>query len=182
MNLDEVPFGDKSASSESSDDASSQPSESASSTESADAQASASSSESASKDSKAVTVTHADKNVSAVPAPKVPENNTPYDIDKQQFLTNPAGQQGLGYYMHLSQPQTAQRFVIKIRSSGGKGYLRVNTSSDPTQGSQVAEFSFDASGTTEVRFTATKAQDFLLWVPMDSLPNNQLYIDSVQIY
>lgn len=182
MNLDEVPFGDKSASSESSDDASSQPSESASSSESADAQASASSSESASKDSKAVTVTHADKNVSAVPAPKVPENNTPYDIDKQQFLTNPAGQQGLGYYMHLSQPQTAQRFVIKIRSSGGKGYLRVNTSSDPTQGSQVAEFSFDASGTTEVRFTATKAQDFLLWVPMDSLPNNQLYVNSVQIY
>ncbi|WP_304312848.1 murein biosynthesis integral membrane protein MurJ [Bifidobacterium tibiigranuli] len=125
----------------------------------------------------------ADRNVGQVPAPKVPLNSTPFDIDKQEFLTNPGGQRGYAYYMHLSQPQNAYRFVIKIRSSGGTAYLRANTANNPTQGQQVAQFSFDASGTTNVKFTKpVNAQDFLLWVPADSLPGNQLYIDSVQLF
>jgi hypothetical protein len=34
-----------------------------------------------------------------------------------------------------------------------------------------------------VKFTkSVNAQDFLLWVPADSLPGNQLYIDSVQLF
>ena len=73
--------------------------------------------------------------------------------------------------------------MSKRRASGGEAYLRANTSSNPTQGQQVAEFTFEASGTTTVMFTKpVTAQDFLLWVPMDSLPNNQLYIDSVQLF
>jgi putative peptidoglycan lipid II flippase len=125
----------------------------------------------------------ADRNVGQVPAPKVPLNSTPFDIDKQEFLTNPGGQRGYAYYMHLSQPQDAYRFVVKIRSSGGTAYLRANTANNPTQGQQVAQFSFDASGTTNVKFTkSVNAQDFLLWVPADSLPGNQLYIDSVQLF
>ncbi len=73
--------------------------------------------------------------------------------------------------------------VITIRSSGGQGYVRVNTSGDPTQGEQVAQFVFDESGTTDVKFDkAVETQDIMLWVPMDSLPNNQLYIDSIQIF
>ena len=93
------------------------------------------------------------------------------------------GQQGYGYYLHLSQPQKAYRMVIKIRSSGGQGYIRVNAKSSPNQGEQVAQFEFDASGTTEIKFNkAVETQDILLWVPFDSLPGNQLYIDSVQIF
>ncbi|MDO4913326.1 MAG: hypothetical protein Q3961_02100, partial [Bifidobacteriaceae bacterium] len=127
-------------------------------------------------------IVRTDKYVNAVPTPAIPENTTAYKITTQKFLSNPNGQSGYGYAMHLDRPQRASKFVITIRSSGGKGYLRVNTTSDPTQGTQVAEFTFDQSKTTTVEFTPTKAQDFLLWVPIDSLPNNQLYIDSVKIY
>ena len=124
-----------------------------------------------------------DKKVRKVPEPKMPENTTPYEIDNHQFLSNPDGQQGYGYYLHLSQPQKAYRMVIKIRSSGGQGYIRVNAKSSPNQGEQVAQFEFDASGTTEIKFNkAVETQDILLWVPFDSLPGNQLYIDSVQIF
>ena len=85
--------------------------------------------------------------------------------------------------MHLSQPHDVYRLVIKIRSSGGQGYVRVNTTSNPTQGEQVAQFEFDASGTTDVKFDRTvNTQDILLWVPLDSLPGNQLYIDSFQVF
>ena len=120
---------------------------------------------------------------SSLPEPKMPENTTPYEIDNRQFLSNPDGQQGYGYYLHLSQPQKAYRMVIKIRSSGGQGYIRVNAKSSPNQGEQVAQFEFDASGTTEIKFNkAVETQDILLWVPFDSLPGNQLYIDSVQIF
>ena len=87
------------------------------------------------------------------------------------------------YYMHLDQPQDAYRMVITIRTSGGKGYIRANTTGDPTQGKQVAEFTFAEGGTTEVKFTkAVKTQDLLLWVPSDSLPQNQLYIEKVEVF
>ena len=73
--------------------------------------------------------------------------------------------------------------VIKIRSSGGQGYIRVNAKSSPNHGEQVAKIEFDASRTTEIKFNkAVETQDILLWVPFDSLPGNQLYIDSVQIF
>ena len=123
------------------------------------------------------------KTVNAVPAPNIPVNNTPFEIDIRQFLSKPSHQNGYGYYMHLTQPQEAYRFVISIRSSGGHGYLFANTKNDPTKGDQVAEFTFDESGTTEVKFNKPiKAQDFLLWVPANSLPNNSLYINSARIY
>lgn len=166
MNLNDVPFGASSSSGKSSSSSSS--SSTATSTSSPSATA---------------TISTADHSVSSVPTPSIPENSTPFDIDKQEFLTNPGGQSGFGYYMHLSQEQTAQRFVVTIRSSGGMGYLLANTSDDPSAGTQVAKFTFDSSGTTDIKFTKpVKAQDFLLWVPLDSLPNNQLYINSVKIY
>lgn len=180
IDMNDIPFGKKSGGSSSSSS-----SASAESTASSTAKETSKPSTTAKPDktAKTPTIVTTDKNASKVPSPRVPVNNTPYDIDKQEFLTNPAGQRGLGYYMHLSQPESAYRFVIKIRSSGGKAYLRANTSSNPTQGQQVAEFTFDASGTTTVKFTKpVTSQDFLLWVPMDSLPNNQLYIDSVQLF
>ena len=93
------------------------------------------------------------------------------------------GQQGYGYYVHLSQPQKAYRMVIKIRSSGGQGYIRVNATDSPSQGKQVAQFEFDDSGTTEVKFDkSVETQDIMLWVPLDSLPGNQLYIESIQVF
>ena len=123
-----------------------------------------------------------DKDSSAVPQPSH-ENNTAFTISSANFLSNPGGQSGYAYYMHLDQPQDAYRMVITIRTSGGKGYIRANTTGDPTQGKQVAEFTFAEGGTTEVKFTkAVKTQDLLLWVPSDSLPQNQLYIEKVEVF
>ncbi|WP_300765777.1 virulence factor MviN [uncultured Bifidobacterium sp.] len=171
MDLNDVPFGTETTST------------SGSSSSTSTSSASSSSASASSSSTTSSSVIHADKTVSAVPSPSVLENNTAYDIDKQEFLTNPANEQGYGYYMHLSEKQTVYRFVINIRSSGGTGYLYANTTNDPAEGTQVAKFTFDASGTTDVKFTkAVKAQDFLLWVPLDSLPNNQLYINSVKLY
>ncbi|MDF7666013.1 hypothetical protein [Bifidobacterium sp. ESL0745] len=128
-------------------------------------------------------VTNADKIANAVPAPSIPVNNTPLIIDKQEFYRQPAGQNGLAYYMHVSQPSTVTRFVVQIRTSGGTGYLIANTTQDPSAGQQVAQFTFDQSGTTEVKFSKpVNSQDFLLWVPMDSLPNHSLYINHVQLF
>jgi putative peptidoglycan lipid II flippase len=124
-----------------------------------------------------------DKIANAVPAPSIPVNNTPLTIDKQEFYHSPAGQRGLAYYMHLSTPANVTRFVVRIRTSGGTGYLLANTSQDPNAGQQVAQFTFDQSGTTDVKLDKpTQSQDFMLWVPMDSLPNRSLYIEQVQLY
>ena len=170
MNLDDVPFGTETT----------QPSDDSSSA--ADADASPSVTKKATKQAEDKVIT-TDKKAKKVPDPKQPENNTPYEIDNRQFVSNPDGQQGYGYYVHLSQPHDVYRLVIKIRSSGGQGYVRVNTTSNPTQGEQVAQFEFDASGTTDVKFDRTvNTQDILLWVPLDSLPGNQLYIDSFQVF
>jgi putative peptidoglycan lipid II flippase len=132
---------------------------------------------------KAPSIITADKNAAQVPEPQVPLNTTPYNIQRRQFLVNPGGQRGFGYYIQLSQPEKAYRFVIKIRSSGGHAYLFANSTNDPAQGEQVADFAFDPSLTTDVKFTKpVTSQDFLLWVPMNSLPNHKLYVDMVQIY
>jgi putative peptidoglycan lipid II flippase len=179
MNLDDVPFGDESSSTTGTENDKSASSDASKTNDKSDT----SSTPKKPKASDKITVNTADKNVKAVPTPNLPANTTAFDIDKQEFLTNPGGQRGYAYYMHLSQPQDAYKFIIKIRSSGGTGYLRANATNDPTQGEQVAQFSFDASGTTEVTFTKqVTSQDFLLWVPIDALPNNQLYIDSVQLF
>ena len=123
-----------------------------------------------------------DKDSSAAPQPRH-ENNTAFTISSANFLSNPGGQSGYAYYMHLDQPQDAYRMVITIRTSGGKGYIRANTTGDPTQGEQVAEFTFAEGGTTEVKFTkAVNTQDLLLWVPSGSLPQNQLYIEKVEVF
>ncbi len=113
----------------------------------------------------------------------MPTNTTPYPIDVQQFLDYTANQRGYGYYMHLAQPQETYRFVVSIRSSGGHGYLIANSKNDPSAGDKVADFTFDASGVTDVKFKKPiTAQDFILWVPEDSMPQNSLYINYVKIY
>ena len=41
----------------------------------------------------------------------------------------------------------------------------------------------DESGTTDVKLKKiVKSQDFMLWVPKDSMPKNSLYINSVKLY
>ena len=59
----------------------------------------------------------------------------------------------------------------------------MNATDSPSQGKQVAQFEFDDSGTTEVKFDkSVETQDIMLWVPLDSLPGNQLYIESIQVF
>lgn len=134
------------------------------------------------KQDTAKAVVHADKQVKQVPQPQH-VNNTPLDIASQNFLDNPAGQAGYGYALHLAEPQQVYRLIVSIRTSGGKGYVIANSATDPNQGQRVAEFTFDPSGTTEVKFNqVVTSQDVLIWVPADSLPGNQLYINSVQLF
>ncbi|NEG69973.1 murein biosynthesis integral membrane protein MurJ [Bifidobacterium choloepi] len=110
-------------------------------------------------------------------------NTTAYTITSQRFLNEPNGQQGYGYYIQLSQPEDVSRVVVQIRSSGGTGYIYVNTTGDPTQGEKVAQFTFDESGTTDIQLDKTvNTQNIVLWVPLDSLPGNQLYILSMKAY
>ena len=191
INLDEVPFGEGDQSDANSADSSNSDTsgntDSSNSKDSSDASANtpASGESTASKQPKKTEdkVVTADKQSKKVPDPKQPENTTAYEIDNRQFLSNPDRQQGYGYYVHLSQPQKAYRMVIKIRSSGGQGYIRVNATNSPSQGEQVAQFKFDASGTTDIKFDkAVETQDIMLWVPLDSLPGNQLYIESIQVF
>ena len=111
------------------------------------------------------------------------ENNTPLTITSQDFVENPGGQSGYAYHLHLDQKQKVYRLSITIRSSGGHAYLRTDTTGDPTQGTQVADFTFDESGTTDVKFDkVTETQDVIVWVPLDSLPGNQFYIEKVQLF
>ena len=114
---------------------------------------------------------------------KKPENTTAYPVASQRFLDRPGGQQGYGYYIHLDKKEDVSKIVIKIQSSGGKGYIRVNTNGDPNAGEQVAEFTFAEGGTTEVKLDkSVNTQDIVMWVPIDSLPGNQLYINSMQAF
>lgn len=115
------------------------------------------------------------------PAPQ-PENTTPYTIASQSFIDNTDGQQGYGYHIHLNQPQPVSRFVITIRSSGGNAQLMANTNK-PTSGQKVAQFSFDQSGTTEVKLKQkVTTQDLLVWVPINSLPGNSFWVEKVQVF
>ncbi|MEE1296777.1 MAG: lipid II flippase MurJ [Bifidobacterium sp.] len=138
------------------------------------------------KGSEVDTPTHTpEPSKTATPSPSETkkENTTPYTIASQNFLDRPDGQQGYGYYMHLAQKEDVSKVVITIRSSGGQGYIRVNTTGNPTQGEQVAQFTFAEGGTTTVKLDkSVETQDVMLWVPLDSLPGNQLYIQSVQVY
>ena len=122
----------------------------------------------------------ADKEASAVPTPRH-VNTTPFEIQSESFINAPSAN-GYGYAVHLAQPQDVYRMVITIRSSGGRGYVKVNTT-DPNAGEQVAEFTFAEGGTTEVMFDKmVNTQDILLWVPTEDLPQNQLYIDEIQFF
>jgi putative peptidoglycan lipid II flippase len=147
----------------------------------------ASSSASATKSS-TVTVTHDDKQAKAVPSPSptptATENTTPYATGTQTYLSQPAGLSGRGWYVHLTQPQSVSRLVISIRQSGGQGQVYANsTASSPNQGTPVAQFSFDASGTTTVKFSSpVSTQDLVIWVPLDTTPSGGLYFNSVQVY
>lgn len=59
----------------------------------------------------------------------------------------------------------------------------MNTNGDPNAGEQVAEFTFAEGGTTEVKLDkSVNTQDIVMWVPIDSLPGNQLYINSMQAF
>ena len=122
----------------------------------------------------------ADKEASAVPTPRH-VNTTPFEIQSESFINAPSAN-GYGYAVHLTQSQDIYRMVITIRSSGGRGYVKVNTT-DPNAGEQVAEFTFAEGGTTEVMFDKmVNTQDILLWVPTEDLPKNQLYIDEIQFF
>lgn len=177
LDVDDVPFGSSTGGETSeSKDENNQSSDTANNTSNSDSKDSSNSKKT--KD----TVKTGDKDSKAVPDPKH-VNTTAYTISSSDFLTNPGGQSGYAYYLHLDQPHDVYRMTITIRTSGGKGYIRANTTGDPTQGDQVAEFEFAEGGTTEIPFTRViNTQDLILWVPTDSLPQNQLYIEKVEVF
>ncbi|MBT1163030.1 lipid II flippase MurJ [Bifidobacterium felsineum] len=199
VNMNEVPFGDQnpsSADSSNSSDTSANSSDSsnaaqsgnsndASSSSSSDANKSdSSSSSSTEKSQKKPTVKKVveDRSVKSVPKPHV-TNTTAYTISNANFVSNPGGQSGYGYTLHLDQPHDVSRMIISIRSSGGKGYIRANTTGNPSEGEEMASFTFAEGGTTEVKFSkSVTTQDLMLWVPMGSLPQNQLYIVKVEVF
>ncbi|MBT1169820.1 virulence factor MviN [Bifidobacterium sp. SO4] len=171
----QVPFGDGTG-------ASATKGESTDSNSSSDSSSSSSSDSTKKKSTTTKKTTNEDKDSKAVPTPKH-VNNTAYTISSANFLSNPGGQSGYAYYMHLDQAHDVYRMTVTIRTSGGKGYIRANTTGDPTQGEQVAEFTFAEGGTTEIKFTKTvNTQDLILWVPVDSMPQNQLYIEKVEVF
>ena len=129
-------------------------------------------------------VSHADKKAGKVPDPPKPKNTTAYQTSRQLFLNKPAGLQGYGWYMHLTKPEEVSRLTIVAPQSGGHAQIYANsTAAQPNQGQPLADFSFDASGTTQVtlREPAT-TQDLVIWVPMDGMPGNTLRFTSVQVF
>ncbi|MBH9981001.1 MULTISPECIES: lipid II flippase MurJ [Bifidobacterium] len=129
-------------------------------------------------------VSHADKKAGKVPNPPKPKNTTAYQTSRQLFLNKPAGLQGYGWYMHLTKPEEVSRLTIVAPQSGGHAQIYANsTAAQPNQGQPLADFSFDASGTTQVtlREPAT-TQDLVIWVPMDGMPGNTLRFTSVQVF
>ncbi|RSX54526.1 MviN-like protein [Bifidobacterium dolichotidis] len=112
-----------------------------------------------------------------------PENTTAYPVASQRFLDRPNGQQGYGYYLKLDGSHKVSKVVITIKSSGGHGQLIVNSPGNPTQGQHVADFTFADGGTTEVKLDKpVDTQEVMLWVPIDSLPGGQLYIESMKVF
>ena len=186
QSVENVPFGSQGVLSEDKSDSSKEKQPNKNNTSKSDEKKAGEKNKS-NKDNKSLKNKHKKQNrrkkVKQVPKPKMPTNNTPYPIDIQQFLEDTGNQRGYGYYMHLTQPQEAYRFVVSIRSSGGHGYLIANSKNDPSAGEKVADFTFDASGVTDVKFKKPiTAQDFILWVPQGSIPMNGLYINYVRIY
>ena len=129
-------------------------------------------------------VSHADKKAGKVPDPPKPKNTTAYPISRQLFLNKPAGLQGYGWYMHLTQPEEVSRLTIVAPQSGGHAQIYANsTAAQPNQGQPLADFSFDASGTTQVTLREpVMTQDLVVWVPMDGMPGNTLRFTSVQAF
>ncbi|MBT1177046.1 hypothetical protein JS532_05610 [Bifidobacterium callimiconis] len=175
------PGATQSASPSASGSASASPSESASSS-------AASSTPSEKKSAEATpTVITADKNAKKVPDPKqteAPQNTTEYATSSQTFVNRTSQYNGRGWHIRLTQPQDVSRLVVSIRQSGGKAQVYAGaTSSDPTGGELVGEFSFDASGTTEVKLNKTvNTQDIVIWVPVDTTPEGGLYFNGVKVY
>ncbi|MFT8530664.1 MAG: murein biosynthesis integral membrane protein MurJ [Bifidobacterium aquikefiri] len=156
---------------------------SSSATTSSKASSTASKSSSASSSATVEAVTHADKNAKKVPDPAV-QNTTAYATGTETYINQPGGLQGRGWYIHLTQAEKVSRLVISIRQSGGQGQIYANsTSTAPNQGSPVAQFTFDASGTTEVKLaTPVTTQDLVVWVPLTSTPSGGLFFNSVKVY
>ncbi|WP_445342104.1 lipid II flippase MurJ [Bifidobacterium sp. ESL0827] len=129
-------------------------------------------------------VSHADKEAGKVPDPPKPKNTTAYQTSRQLFLNKPAGLQGYGWYMHLTQPEEVSRLTIVAPQSGGHAQIYANsTAAQPNQGQPLADFSFDASGTTQVTLREpVTTQDLVVWVPMDGMPGNTLRFTSVQAF
>ena len=129
-------------------------------------------------------VSHADKEAGKVPDPPKPKNTTAYKTSRQLFLNKPAGLQGYGWYMHLTQPEEVSRLTIVAPQSGGHAQVYANsTAAQPNQGQPLADFSFDASGTTQVTLREpVTTQDLVVWVPMDGMPGNSLRFTSVQAF
>ena len=133
------------------------------------------------------TLITADKNAKKVPDPKKteePQNTTEYATSSQTFVSRTSQYNGRGWHIRLTQPQDVSRLVVSIRQSGGKAQVYAGaTSGNPTGGELVGEFSFDPSGTTEVKLNKTvKTQDLVIWVPVDTTPEGGLYFNSVKVY
>lgn len=128
-------------------------------------------------------VTHHDKNAEKVPDP-ASTNTTAYATGRETYINQPNGLSGRGWYVHLTQSEKVSRLVISIRQSGGQGEVYVNsTATSPNQGDAVAKFTFDASGTTEVKLSSpVTTQDLVVWVPLTSTPSGGLYFNSVKVY
>ena len=135
-------------------------------------------------DADAGKVSHADKEAGKVPDPPKPKNTTAYQTSRQLFLNKPAGLQGYGWYMHLTQPEEVSRLTIVAPQSGGHAQVYANsTAAQPNQGQPLADFSFDASGTTQVSLREpVTTQDLVVWVPMDGMPGGRLRFTSVQAF
>ena len=129
-------------------------------------------------------VSHADKKAGKVPDPPKPKNTTAYQTSRQLFLNKPAGLQGYGWYMHLTKPEEVSRLTIVAPQSGGHAQIYANsTAAQPNQGQPLADFSFNASGTTQVTLREpVTTQDLVIWVPMDGMPGNTLRFTSVQVF
>lgn len=128
-------------------------------------------------------MTHVDKNAEKVPDPVV-QNTTAYATGTETYINQPSGYEGRGWYIHLTQAEKVSRIVISIRQSGGQGQIYANsTATSPTQGTAIAQFSFDSSGTTEVKLsTPVTTQDLVVWVPLTTTPSSGLYFNSVKVY
>ncbi|MBW3088660.1 oligosaccharide flippase family protein [Bifidobacterium sp. 82T24] len=125
----------------------------------------------------------ASKTTQSPTATPTPSNTTAYETSEQTYISD-NGQGGRGWYVRLASAQDVSRLEISIRQSGGKAAVYAGaTSANPTGGTKVAEFSFAAGGTTEVKLSKTvKAQDLVIWVPTDTTPEGGLYFNSVQVY